>query len=133
MFTYKTHNYEVSKEQLSRIVTVVFTDGKKDVSQTFRFAIEESDDVVKRTVKKYLDELNVPHTPIAGDITDAPPEPEPEPPTQAELDKPQWDSDREKLRVLMELVRDGVFSGDEKQITDLKAKVRSGFKVSYLN
>ena len=133
MFTYKTHNDEVIKELRSRTVTAVFTDGNRDVSQTFRFPIGTTDEEVKRAVKVYLDELNIPHVPLSGDITDVEPEPAPVELTQAEKDRNTWQNNREKLRNLMELVRDGVFTGDEKQITDLQTRVKTDFKPAYLD
>lgn len=52
--------------------------------------------------------------------------------TKAELDKESYDKNRERLRVIMELVRDGVFTGNETQIVNLQNKVKTNFKVEYL-
>lgn len=132
MFTYKTHNDEVNKELRSRIVTVVFTDGTKDVSQTFRFSLETTNDEVKKAVKNYQEELNLPYTPIVGDITNAPADPVPVPPTQAELDRTTWQTNWTKLKLVDELITAQVLTGTEPQVLALRKKVKDDFKVTYL-
>jgi len=131
MYTIVRHTDVVDKEKRRRIVDVTFTNGEATFIQTFTFAVETELAAIKKTVKSFLDELNyVP--PVIDDFT---PEAEPEPaePTAAELAKTEWESDRAKLNTLMELVRDGVFTGTETQIVNLQAKVKADFKPAYLN
>lgn len=131
MYTIQTYADVVDKEKRRRIIDVTFTNGEATFVQTFSFGIDTDINVIKKTVAQYLDELNY----IPPVITDFTPVADPEPvsPTQAELEKTAWDLDRHNLKTLMELVRDGVFTGTEKQITDLQAKVKADFKVTYLN
>lgn len=114
-----------------REVTVEFINELSHVkSKLISFTINEDGSVIKKAFGAYLDELNyVP--PVIIDIN-LPPVVD-VPPTQAELDRKEWDVDRLHLKTSMELVRDGVFTGTEKQITNLQAKVKAGFKVEYLS
>lgn len=58
--------------------------------------------------------------------------PEPVPPTAAELEKAAWEADWQKLQGLQQYIDAGVFTGEEKPITDLRTKVKNGFKPAYL-
>jgi hypothetical protein len=131
MYTIQTHSDVVDKEKRRRIVDVTFTNGEATFIQTFSFAVDTELAAIKKTVKAFLDELN--YVPPA--ITDFTPDAEPEPtqPTAAELARTQWETDRNNLKTLMELVRDGVFTGNETQIVNLQAKVKADFKPAYLN
>lgn len=131
MYTIQTYADVVDKEKRRRIVDVTFTDGQSTFVQTFSFGVDTDTNVIKKTVTQYLDELN--YVPPAN--TDFTPDADPEPvaPTAGELARNQWNTDRNNLKTLMDLVRDGVFTGSEKQITDLQAKVKADFKVTYLN
>jgi hypothetical protein len=85
-------------------------------------------------VKAWIDSLSTQDTvttDIVLDFTD----PTPVTPTltPAELAKKEFEKDRALLASLMELVRDGVFTGTETQIVNLRTKVKSAFKVEYLN
>ena len=112
------------------MVNVEFTNGTNTFNKEFQFSINATLDEMKRTVKDYLRELNF----VPPDITDFEyTEPTPVTPTTAELARQAWETDREKLRKLMELVRDGVFTGTETQIVNLKAKVKADFKPAYLD
>ena len=120
-----TKNLEIQR----RVVKVEFRDGDVYNTKEMQFSINESDEGVKRRFKKYLDDLNVSITPIADlTVTDE----TPTEPTAAEIAQQEWQADRQKLATLMELVRDGVFTGNETQIANLQAKVKSGFEVDYL-
>jgi hypothetical protein len=131
MYTILKHSDVVDKEKRRRIVDVTFTNGEATFVQTFPFSVETELATIKKTVKQFLDELNfVP--PTIDDLT-PPPEPTPTQPTALELARTAWENDRAHLKTLMELVRDGVFTGTEKQITELQAKVKAGFKPTYLN
>jgi hypothetical protein len=131
MYRIQKHSDVVDKEKRRRIVDVTFTNGEATFVQTFSFSVETELTAIKKTVKAFLDELNfVP--PAITDFTVAD-EPAPTQPTALSLARTAWENDRAHLKTLMELVRDGVFTGTEKQITDLQAKVRAGFKPAYLN
>jgi hypothetical protein len=131
MYTIQTYADVVDKEKRRRIVDVTFTDGVATFVQNFSFSIDTEIDIIKKTVNQYLEELNY----VAPEIDDLTPPTEPAPilPTPAELARTEWNADRNNLKTLMELVRDGVFTGTEKQITDLQAKVKADFKVTYLD
>ncbi len=92
-YTVKSYTDSVNKEQRSRIVSVIFTDGVKDIPQDFRFSVGETVDNIKRVVKQFLTELNSDVAVLSGDITDytAPVEPVP---TQTELNFQAWVKDR---------------------------------------
>jgi len=130
MYSILNHKEETLNKYRRRVVTVTFSNGTNEVTQEFQFSIDVTLAAIKKTVLAYLDELN--YVPTA--VTDFTPEAEVEAvPTAAELAKTAWEADRAKLKTLMELVRDGVFTGTEKQITDLKAKVKADFNPVYLN
>lgn len=114
-----------------RMVNVEFTDGKTTFAKEFQFRIDETVENMKRTVKQYLDELNFIPPTLNANIADYV-EPTPDAPV-VDTARQTWNEDREKLRVVMELVRDGVFTGDEAQITTLQTKVKKGFKPEYLS
>ena len=116
------------------LVVVEVTDGTSTFDREFSFSPNSTVEQMKKTVQSYLDELNGADDKVAG-LTDLTltPEAEPEAPTQVELDKQAWQSDRAKLATVMELVRDGVFDGTEAQVTALQNKVRTGFKPAYLD
>jgi len=132
MYTVKSYTDEIQKEIRSRVVTVTYTDNGVDLIQAFRFSIGTEDVKVKRAVVDFLNELNFVFTPVTGDITTLPAEPTPTEPTAKQLARTAYDSDRNKLKTLMDLVRDGVFTGDEAEITALQAKVKADFKPAYL-
>ena len=121
---FKEENVFNEQTQLNEVKIV------EDFVKDFLFSIDESVEVMKARVQQYLDELNF----VPTEITDLdyvePTEPTK---TAAELEKEEWDKDRAQLATVMGLVRDGVFTGTEKKITDLQAKVKAGFKTSYLN
>ena len=132
MYTFNrviSDNKDVTRQR--RIVNVEFIDGTNLFSKEMQFRLSETNDAVKRAFKQYLDEvLNAPETDDIADLTYT--ETTPEAPTKAELDRQAWNEDRQKLATLMELVRDGVFTGNETQIANLQAKIKTGFKVDYL-
>lgn len=133
MFTPTITGTDVDKAVGRRIVYVTFTDGAENIQKSFSIALTATLEDVKRVIasaKNELDNaaLNVP----TGVIDTTPIVVDPAAPTQAELDKTVWQNDRAKLKELMELVRDGVFTGTETQITTLQAKVKAEFKAAYL-
>lgn len=132
MFTYsKVHLDETHVSKGRRDITIEFIDGKNLAYETMSFAIGTDRNTIKKRFKHHLDTiLNAPEKEDITDLVvveDAPVEP-----TVAELARTAYDKDRGNLTTIMELVRDGVFTGTEKQITDLQAKVRQGFKAEYL-
>ena len=120
-----TKNIELRR----RMVNVEFTNGTVTFNKEFQFKIDESLETIKKTVQAYLDELNfVPPTITDLDVIEA----TPEEPTAAEIARAAYDKKRAELAVLMELVRDGVFTGTEPQIVNLQNSVRTAFKAEYL-
>ncbi len=131
MFTLQLLGDRKDEKLRRRIINVKFISTEKEFDQEFQFNIDEDNAVIKKAVNQFLDELN--YIPPTLTDLDPVPDPVPEEPTQAEIERDQWFADRQKLRTLMELVRDGVFTGSEKQITDLQTKIRADFKVTYLD
>lgn len=106
-----------------RVVTVQFKNELGHTKEaTLSFSINETNENVKARFVDYLNELNFVPTPIS-DLTVT--NPEPQPPTQAELDRAAFNEDRAQLHNLMEMVRDGVFTGTETQIKNLQTKVKN--------
>ena len=97
MWTVQSFTDEIVKEKRSRVVRVIFTNGKEDLTETFRFSVKEDDVKVKKVVVQYLDELNFVFVPITGDITDVPTEPTPVEPTAEELAEQKLQEDRNIL------------------------------------
>lgn len=120
-----------SKTTRRRTIVVEFKNGEELLSQSFSFSIDTDLVTIKKTVKNYLDELNYVPPIFDGDLTI--PDETPSEPSAAELAKQEWQSDRDKLKTLMELVADGVFTGDETQIKNLQTRVRTNFKPTFLD
>ena len=132
MYTATKLGDTVNKQTRRRIVTVHFSDGASEFDKDFSFAVETTVDVIKKTVKSYLDEINIVPEDITGNVADYT-EPIKETPTVAELARTTWEQDKAKLAQLQELIDMGVFDGTETQIVNLRAKVKAGFKPEYLN
>lgn len=130
MYTAKLLGDSSNKELRRRIVTVEFSNGTHVFQKDFQFSLTETVEVMKRTVKQYLDELNTPIDSIT-DLTPAP-EPTPETPTQAELDRQAWEADFAKLEKVKRLIDCGVLTGNETQVVTLRNKVKADFKPVYL-
>lgn len=131
---YKGYTIEVlGKTENGRayLVDIKATKGATVLDRQFDGIV--SHEGIKSAVKSWIDneELKV-SLPASGVLDFTEPEQEEAVPTAAELAKTAYDTDRERLRVLMELVRDGVFTGTETPITALQAKVKEDFKVEYL-
>lgn len=149
MYTVQSYTDAKNTELRSRLISVIFVepyqeevlneetqlmelvDRERIKVQEFRFSIDVEEAKIKAAVKAFKDELNFTPVPITGAIDDVPTEAEVVP-TADELARTEWDRDRNNLKTLMDLVRDGVFTGSETQITALQAKVKAGFKVGYL-
>ena len=114
-----------------RTVTVRFSDGTSEFDKDFSFSINETVEAIKKSVKRFLDEINfVPET-ITGSIADVPEEVVVVP-TAEELAKTEWDADIEKLKKVQELIDLGVLVGDETPVVNLRNKVKTGFKPAYI-
>ena len=124
MYTVKSFTDIVDKALRSRIVTVTFTEDGKNLVQPFRFSIGENDIVVKKQVKQFLDELNVVHVPISGDITFVPPEQLIPEPTAEELEKAKIAQTRKELEVAKKDVELGLLTAQEYELklAEIKAK-----------
>lgn len=132
MFTYKSHTEDVNKELRSRTITVVFVDGNKEISQTFRFALDTDNKTIKLAIKKYKDELNLPVVPLSGDVSEVTESAAPASPTRAELDRQQWERDFARLEKVKRLIDCGVLTGQEAAVVTLRNKVKADFKAAYL-
>jgi uncharacterized protein YneR len=129
MYTATLLGNTVDKQARRRIVTIKFDDGVSEFTKDFSFAVETEVEVMKRTVKQYLDELNF----VIEEITDLDyVEPTPETPTQDELDKQAWEADFARLEKVKRLIDCGVLTGTETQIVTLRNKVKADFKPTYL-
>ena len=127
MYQIQTFSDVVDREKRRRIVDVTFADEASSFQQSFSFSIDTTLDVIKSTVKSFLEDLNAELIPLS----DLEPEPEPTP-EAVDTVREGWNKDRARLSALMELVRDGVFTGQETQIATLQNKVKTGFKPEYL-
>ena len=112
------------------IIDVEATKGDETLIRNFHGII--SQDMLTQAVKGWIDTVESAKTVTDSIDLTVPVVEEAPKPTKAELDKQEWDKDREQLRVVMELVRDDVFPANDARVTALQAKVRSGFKVGYL-
>lgn len=119
-----TKNIELRR----RMINVEFTDGTNTFAKEFQFRIDETTEVMKRTVKQYLDELNF----VPPDITDVDYiEPTPATPTQAELDRDAWVKDLSRLQRAQKMEALGVAILTPTQITALQTKIKANWKVEY--
>jgi hypothetical protein len=131
MYTATKLGDSANKELQRRIVTVQFDNGEGHVFvKDFSFSLTSTAEQIKRIVQSYLDEINfVP--PVIDDLTPTP-DPTPEPPTQAELDRQEWEEDLLKLEKVQKLITLGVLTGNETQVTTLRTKVTTNFKPTYI-
>ena len=133
MYTATKQEDIINQEIGRRLLKVQFSNGTHIFSKDYSFSINTTAEQIKQIVKSNLDEINVAPAVLCGDIG-LPALPPPAPlPTQAELERMAWFKKREQLSTLMLLVRDGVFVGNETQITNLQTEVRTGFKAAYLS
>jgi len=131
MYTATKLGDSTNQELQRRIVTVQFENEKGHVFvKDFSFRLTDALESIKKTVVSYLDEINIVPPAITDFTLSA--EPKPVAPTRAELGRKTWEADRAQLKIVMELVRDGVFTGTEPQITSLQNKVKTNFKSTYL-
>ena len=132
MYTATKLGESTNQQMQRRIVTVRFDNGGGHIfERDFSFGLSTSSETIKKTVKEYLDEINL-VIPVVTDFNPAP-DTVPPAPTPTELDRAAWTKKRDQPSTLMLLVRDGVFTGNETQVTNLQTEVRTGFKAAYLN
>lgn len=131
MYTFNRVVTDVKNESVRRreITIEIKNELGHTKQQMMNFSLNETAEAIKKAFRSYLDEINVVPD-VITDLTVAPETPPVQ--TQAEIDRAEWFVNRNKLKTLMELVRDGVFTGTEKQITNLQTKVKNDFKVTYL-
>jgi len=125
-----TQRIEDNRNKGAWIIDVEAVKGERNEKRNFHGII--SQEMLTSAVKGWIDTME-----SASGVTDSvdltePVVEEPEEPTQAELDKQEWEQDKARLVQLDELVKIGVFTGTEAQITNLRTKVRNGFKAEYL-
>ena len=125
-----TQKIEDNKNKGAWIIDVQAVKGEETKARNFHGIISQA--MLTQAVKGWIDTVESAKSVTESvDLTE-PVKEEPVAPTQAELDKQEWDKDRETLRQAMELVRDGVFPADQASIVALQKKVRDGFKTQYL-
>jgi len=125
-----TQRIEDNKHKGAWIVDVRATKGERTEERNFHRIISQL--MLTQVVKVWIDNIESADA-VTDSVDFAEPTPEPPaPPTAAELALIEWQKDRSLLVQLNELVRIGVFTGTETQITNLRTKVRNGFKVEYL-
>ncbi len=122
-----------NKELQRRIVTVQFNNGEGHVFvKDFSFSLTTEVEIIKKTVKSYLDEINF----VPPVIDDLEPDAEvpPPAPTQNELDRQTWELDVARLKKAQELIDCGVtFSAPQlTSLATLRGKVATNFKPEYL-
>jgi len=125
-----TQRIEDNRNKGAWIIDVEAVKGERTEKRNFHGIISQA--MLTQAVKGWIDTME-----SASGVTDSvdltePVVEEPEEPTQAELDKRAWEKDKALLVQLDELVKIGVFTGTETQITNLRTKVRNGFKAEYL-
>ena len=133
MYTATKLGDSVNQQLQRRIVTVQFDNSEGHVfAKDFQFGLTTPVETIKKTVKSYLDEINV-VVPTIDDLTPAP-DPVDHVPTQAELDKAAWNIDVAKLKKAQELLDCGVtFSAPQlTSLATLRNKVATNFKAEYL-
>jgi len=133
MYTATKLGESINQQLQRRIVTVQFDDGAGHVfEKDFFFGLTTTLEAVKKTVKAYLDEINFVIVPV-NDFNPAP-DPTPTEPTQAELDKAEWEANEAKLKRIQELINCGVtFTAPQlTAIANLRASVGTNFNASYL-
>jgi hypothetical protein len=125
-----TQRIEDNRNKGAWIIDVEAVKGERTEKRNFHGIISQA--MLTSAVKGWVDTME-----SAGSVSDSidltePAVAEPTPPTQAELDKQEWEKDKARLVQLDELVKIGVFTGTEAPITNLRTKVRNGFKAEYL-
>lgn len=131
MYTATLKGDVIDREKSRRIITVEFTNGTTTFLRDFQFRVEEDPTVIKRTVTAALNELNATPAPLT-DLT-PPTDTPPAAPTQAELERNEWLADWKKLEAVKRLIDNGVLTGTETAVTNLRTKTRTSFKIAYLD
>lgn len=124
-----TKNIELRR----RMINVEFTDGTITFAREFQFRIDETVEGMKKAVKSYLDEINLVPPTLDGDWTVT--DPTPVVPTQAELDRKEWEADVAKLKKAhSDMIDLGVTltAGQLTALTTLRNKIATNFKNEYL-
>ena len=115
------------KNKGALIIDVEAVKGKDTIVRNFHGII--SQEMLTQAVRGWIDTIESAKSvndSIDFTVTE---KPEPEP---VDTKREEWNRDREQLRQVMELVRDGVFPANDAKVAALQNKVRTGFKVGYL-
>ena len=118
----------IAKGDIDATVKVTAVSGQTTIDRTFTGV--KSPEGLKEAVRSWLDAYEDIQTFEDGDldITEETPTP-----TTPDADRVAYDEEREKLRRVMELVRDGVLAEDNAQVTALQTSVRNKFDITYLD
>jgi hypothetical protein len=133
MYTATVDANAIDRASNQRIITVSFTNGTVSFQHTFRFGLDITLDVIKRTIKQFADRLAAAEadtsvTPGALDLSDvADPTP-----TVDQLARDDWFSDWRDLQWAKTLRDHGVEILTAIQYTALQNKVRTGFRAEYI-
>jgi hypothetical protein len=111
------------------IIDVSATKGEETMTRNFHGIISQA--MLTSAVKGWIDTVESAKE-VTTDVVLTEPVVEPTPPTQAELDRQEWEKDKNTLRQLQDLVDMGVFTGTETQIVNLRTKVKNNFKTEYV-
>lgn len=135
MYTAIKISHADAKIAQRRIVTIKFEDSTipHEFLKDFSFRLTDTVDAMKKTVQSYLDELNaVPDVLPDGAIDTTITAPVVTPPTQAELDKIEWDANWLKLQTVDKLIAAQILTGLETPVVNLRNKVKADFRQTYL-
>jgi hypothetical protein len=133
MYTATKLGESINQQKQRLVVTVQFDDGAGHVfDKDFEFGLTTPLETKKRAVKAYLDEINFVIVPIDDFIPTT--DPTPTGPTQAELDRADWEANVEKLKKIQELIDCGVtFTAPQlTAIANLRTSVANNFNQNYL-
>ena len=131
MFTFDKNLKDIRNEALRRReITVQFVNDKQHTKEiTLSFSLTETAEAIKRAFQSYLDELNFVPPPVI-DLT-LPTAPVVTPPTQAELDRQEWQSDLNRLQRATKMAALGAPIIAGTQLTALQTRVRNNWKPEY--
>ena len=133
MFTAQLIGDRKDEQLRRRIVNIKFTSLEKEFDREFQFRIDEALEVIKRTVKSYLNELNLTR-PVIDDLEPDAEVPPPSP-TQAELDKIEWEADVARLKKIHTDILDLGVTPKQAMVTAIEAlrtKIANNVKSEYL-
>lgn len=134
MYTVKITGKTLNKAQNTLTVNVDVTNNGETFSKSFAVPDNASFIEVKRTIKRYIERLELADASIASitegtidlaTITQ-------ENPTQAQIEKSEWFADFRRLEQVQRLITLGALTGNETPVANLRNKVKDNFKPAYI-